>query len=197
MGGAQVMDRKTLLAILFEQLESDQYMVDASKTTIGTLLRPFQLATYCPLSVIHLVRSPDQCLFSNFKRVSSTASRWKRYAHAVRYGLSWSMANLSAYLLKYFRSQTYSLVHYEQLIEQPKETLATICRQLNIDDKPILQVLNNGHSIPLTHQLSGNALRYQSPLFLRSTHQMSANCTTTERLLFRVCTYPVAKLLGY
>ena len=173
------------------------YLCDASKSTWGTMLRPLQLERKYDIFVIHLVRNGESCLSSVLKRRVDTKNVLGMYFRIFSTAIHWFMANLAAFLFRIYKPDRYKFIKYEDLIIKPLESLKSLFDYLNLDHKAVFELLeNNGGKIPLTHQLSGTAIRRTEDLQLTSKLK-NPHLPYMQKLFFRIIAFPVLKMKGY
>jgi len=79
-----------------------EYFSDSSKTTLGNIMRPYLLSKKYEVRLIHLSRNGVSCLHSVLKRNHQLI-----YLKSFTVAIHWSMANLFAYLYKFFKPSDY------------------------------------------------------------------------------------------
>lgn len=171
------------------------YFCDSSKTTLGNMMRPYSLAKKYDLTLIHLSRNGVDCLHSVLKRSTNSSSLMKSSMVAIH----WSMANLTAYAFKFFKSSAYYKITYEDLIKNPSKQISEVYRFLNATSQNKLKSFNQKSTIPRTHQLSGNAMRRVEDLVLNRTSKTDEKQTflPLPSLIFKILSFPIYKLMGY
>ncbi|MEO1623573.1 MAG: sulfotransferase [Bacteroidota bacterium] len=173
------------------------YLTDASKTTYGTATRPWRLRSTFDLFLLHLVRNGEHCLNSNLHRKYANASPWKRRWKASLQGLHWTMAHLSALRFGRQHPHRYHKIHYEHLMENPKDALQSVLQWLELEPTLLLDILEKNANIPLGHQLSGNAIRFQENLQIDPSIRRPIRLREAEVRTFRFTAGPMMRYLGY
>lgn len=137
-------------------------MIDSSKTRWTTAFAPFILrhAFGGNFSLVHLVRDPRAVCWSVTKRELKHAERTdnapRLRRRAIISGLGWVIANLTCELFGLFHRDQYMRVRYEDLAQQPRETVETIFRtRIGGNGVP----LDDAEQMDNRHQLFGNQMR--------------------------------------
>ena len=169
------------------------YLSDTSKTTFGNMLRPYLLSKKYDVYVIHLVRKGQDCLNSILKRRDESNHVFKKYLKILSTAIHWSTANIVASLFQFYFTGKYRKIKYEELVNDPTKCLDSLYSFLDLDSKIVIEYLKgNKQEIPLTHQLSGNAIRNKKDLIM--TKNSTQNITSPlQRSIFQLVAWPVLK----
>jgi hypothetical protein len=187
-------DSINVFSILSENTSDEiVFICDSSKTTWGTMLRPYKLSKNHEVYLIHLCRNGKSCLSSILKRKGNSGMAFK----ALSTGIHWSIANLMAYWFQMNKPNRYFRLKYENLINNPESSIAPLFEYLGLDGQSIEKGLANKASIPLTHQLSGNAIRRKKDLVLKSVLKPNKPIHFLAITLFQIISWPIHKLIGY
>jgi len=143
--------------------------------------------------MIHITRDGAACLQSVLKRNSESTYLLK----SLIVGIHWSVANFMAYLFQFFNPSAYLKIKYEDLIEQPNKLLSQIYSFLKINNQNDLRPFDQNNPIPLTHQLSGNAIRKIENLVLKNKNGIQQKKYVVPKLIFKIISFPIYKLMGY
>ena len=190
----KLVNSQNIFSLLSEsQVPKVQYFCDSSKTTFGNMLRPFFLSKKYEVTMIHITRDGAACLQSVLKRSSKSSHLLK----SLIVGIHWSLANLMASSFQFFNSSAYLKIKYEDLIEQPNKLRSQIYDFLKINNQNHLRQFNQNNSIPLTHQLSGNAIRKIENLILKNKDEFQRKKHVFPELIFKIISFPIYKLMGY
>lgn len=187
-----------------------QYVTDTSKTAADGFLRPFRLQNCYGLSVrmIHLIRDGRATLWSKYKKdrkmnqgiFSPDYSGFERFlSHpALRTGLHWPFANLTARLFSFCYPSQYIQVRYEDFTNNSLHELDRISNFLDVSLSLPKKLVRNNEPIPKSHQISGNRLRRKDNLRLHEDRQSwKDHLTDPQLLLYKVLGGFIIHLYGY
>lgn len=183
--------------------EDVEYIIDSSKTARASFFRPIVLSKIASLNVkmIHLVRDGKGCMWSNLKgsnrRMEKGLEPHILFA-ALRTAISWLLANIAAHIFQITHpAEDYCRIKYEDFVGDPAGTLIKLGKFLGVSFDQQIELLNNGGSIPLGHQLSGNRLRSQKRITLQMDVEWKKKLRLYHKLLFWLLDWPLALLYGY
>lgn len=159
--------------------------------------RPWKLHKRYDVYVLHLIRNGESCLYSNLNRKASDDSKPARLFNSLTMGIHWTMANLSASLFGRIYPKRYHLLHYESLIAEPAQSVRDIFKWLQLNPTEVVELLQSEQDIPLAHQLSGNRIRHQQGLKLKTPPPRPLEDIYAERWCFRLAAWPILKAFGY
>jgi len=153
------------------------------------------------LRVVHVVRNVKAVVYAWQKRKQRPDVHWKK-EYFSRYpfyqtALAWNVFNL---LIAMFESRDvpYIRVHYEELIREPKATLAAICRVADVAAHDL--DFGEDHTVYLgdNHTVSGNPVRFQrGPITLKVDDEWENRARPVHRWLVDLMTFPLQRRYGY
>lgn len=138
--------------------EDLQFVVDSSKTTSKTYIRPVKLEKKYEVYFIYLKRKLLPVIASQLNAKNSLP-----FLIPITTSINRFLANLQAYYYSFHFKKSLR-IDYEDLVSDPKNTIKELEAFLGLSFNHI-NLLED--EIPATHQLSGNAIRYEKPLFLK------------------------------
>lgn len=195
---------EALLSSIFQQLPKEvDYVIDSSKTARERFFRPLalsRLGSY-DVKVIHLVRDGRGCMWSNLRghnRKLEGGLEPHLPFTGIRTAMSWFIANLAAHLFQITQSpENYCRIRYEDLISHPTATLRKLSAFLGVSLEEQIRITEGKGTIPQTHQLSGNRLRFKKRVSLDLDVEWKRELQWNYRLLFWLLDWPLALLYGY
>jgi len=167
------------------------FLCDSSKSTWGNMLRPYKLSKKYEVYLIHLNRDGRSCLHSTLKRKGSS----RKVLKAINTSVHWSLANLAAYSFGLNNRHHYFRIKYEDILKEPQKSINSLFDFLELDNKNIGKNLVDKTSIPLTHQLSGNAIRQNKNLVLQSNKASKKSLGFITESLFKIISWPVQTIM--
>ena len=200
--GARRQRYRMVQRMLFEAIEAaapagTRFLIDSSKTAWKAAFRPIALSRVAGLDVvmIHLVRDGRGCLWSNIRgsnrRLEAGEDARIRFA-AARTALSWSLANLAAFLGRMvLGSGRYLMVRYEDLVEAPEETLSRVGAYLGVDLSEEVDALIRGESVSHAHQIAGNRMRSERRLTLQLDDEWKSKLGVPRQALHLAINWPL------
>ena len=188
------LDSYSIFKVLNDSLASEiSHLSDVSKTTWRTIRRPFQLSKQYEVRMIHLVRDGSNCLASVLKRNKNSF----RLLLTIKVALHWSVANLAGRIFSWLHPKNYRQVLFQDLLSHPEESLAMLFEWLGLESTSALKGIDTGTPIPLTHQLSGNAIRREEGLIIQKPQEDTSSLYSFEKGLFKCLTWPMRKVFGF
>ena len=172
------------------------FLCDASKSTWGNMLRPYRLSKNYDVYLVHLTRNGEDCSKSMLKKKEQISNIFYKVFKNISVAIHWSLANLIALVFRFYKPRRYFRIKYENLISRPEKPLERLFLFLSLDGKEVIDLLENKGVIPLTHQLSGNIIRHQKDLRLQ-TDLKKSDLSVSNKLVFRIISWPIMKVLGY
>lgn len=193
---------KSLIYSIFQFLDDEvRFLVDSSKTARDRLFRPFLIGEIFNLKLIHLIRNPQACLFSNLKGSNKKIEKRVKDPHLsfafLKTILHWPIANLSATIFKIIFPKKYLMIKYEDLVLNPLLALKKIENFLKIDLSIQKRIIEKGQNIPLSHQISGNRLRSKKEIVLRANMEWEQKLSMAYRILICFFLWPFMLFYGY
>jgi hypothetical protein len=175
-------------------------IVDSSKfPPYGAILAA--LGTF-DVMVLHLVRDSRGVCYSWTKR-QVYAHTPDGVVHMRQHGIvgsiaRWWIYNVGAWLLGRKSGVDYIRVRYEDFNDDPQGVFHGLCERMG---KPVPEGLFvSPHTVRLGsgHQLAGNPVRFtEGDLEIREDLGWQEGLTPAKKLLVRVLTFPLSRLLGY
>jgi hypothetical protein len=135
-----------------------EFIIDSSKTTSKTYLRPTNHEKKYEVYFIYLKRKLLPVIASQLNAKNSLP-----FLIPITTSINRFLANLQAYYYTFHFDNSLS-IQYEELVKNPEKIKSEIGEFLGLSFDHIKLPEDE---IPLTHQLSGNAIRYEKPLFLK------------------------------
>lgn len=188
---------------IFKNINKEvDYLIDSSKTARNNHLRPIKLAKLLrnEIYMIHIVRDGRGCIQSLTKGSNQKMERGinpKISLPVLRGTLGWFTANLSAHIFQFKYKDRYLRIKYEDFTEDPESTLKEIGQFLNVDFQGEISKLNEECELPIMHQISGNRLRSQKRIRLRTDNKWKEKIKIKTNLLFLTINYFFMKLYKY
>lgn len=152
-------------------------VVDSSKSAVGTAQRLHELTLRADvdLRVLHLVRDPRAVLYSSWIRGNNVALEHDEQTvppsvrGLLRPLVGWLAANLAVTLSAMRLADLPVLrVRYEDLVDNPARTLASIGAFADIDLAGLGHRLDDGDLVSSGHGVAGNRMRRSGAIRLRS-----------------------------
>ena len=183
-------------AVLDGLSASASVVVDSSKTDRRSARRvPWLRSLGYDVRVIHLVRDPRGCAWSNHKGCNQRLEaglpaglRWP----TLRTAVSWTLANRAAESV----GGAYLRVRYEDLVTRPSTTLRRVATFGGFDAEPCCEAIEAGE-VALTHQLMGNRMRTQTTLRLHLDLAWREQLGAAARRFLETMTRRRAQRYGY
>lgn len=183
-------------------------LIDSSKTAYSTSYRPMaisQLGKY-RVRVIHLVRDCRGVVWSTKKglnRKLETGEKGNTALPVTRAMLGWAYGNIAAGRLKYHLGKdSYYLMRYEDLVENPVQSLKRLESFLNINLDHSINVAqkaneSSGYELPAMHQLSGNRMRFNSKMVIQPDFIWKKKLNRLTSFWLKAILFPLMKKYGY
>jgi hypothetical protein len=152
------------LALLDHIKDTYAVMVDSSKTAWGAAPVPFRFWRNLgeDFLLIHLVRDPRGVCWSTMRtpwKLEKSSRDPGPTVNCLRTAVGWTTANLACEAFGRLHSQNYIRVRYEELIQAPRKTIATILERVSL---AVPTELSPNEATDNRHQLYGNAMRFRS-----------------------------------
>ena len=153
------------------------------------------------LRVVHVVRNAKAVVYAWQKWKQRPDVHWKK-EYFSRYpfyqtALAWNVFNL---LIATFESRNipYIRVQYEELIREPKATLAAIGRVAGFDASDLGFIEDHTVHLSDNHSVSGNPVRFQrGPIRLKLDDEWENRTPPVHRWLVDLMTFPLQRRYGY
>ena len=194
------------IAYLFQSLAvggAGDTVVDSSKTSYGSMLRPYRIRKELEpgdFLFVHLVRHPLSVANSIKKGTNKGLDRGSsklRPINLFRAYLGWSMANLvSIVLSKTCFKDCYQLIKYEDLVEDPEQTLKPLFDYLGKSQDDLVRFLEGKKQPEVLHVCEGNRMRQQKFKFERRK-VLIPPVGVRESLYYRLFCFFIARRFGY
>lgn len=197
-----VLSRSLWEVVAEEAGPSARFIVDSSKTTRHSFFRPMALraAAGFDVRVIHLVRDGRGCTWSNLKgsNRSLEAGRAVQPRWVVsRTAASWVLANAGAHVFARRFPESYRRVRYEDLVDTPAATIATLREFLGVDLTAQGEMLAGRRPVPRGRQLMGNRLRTLPDIVVRKDEEWRRRLSWKQSMLFWTIGGSLARHYGY
>lgn len=178
------------LKLLYEAIDAeaaDRTVVDSSKA--ATYLRALRHAGVTP-ALVHLTRDPRAVAFSwsRTREYVPGSGRFIPRMPAWRSASFWMLRNSQLLLQRPARRR---LLRYEDLCEDPTETLKELCADLDIG-------MPSGRA--QNHQFAGNPVRFGSreePRPLRIDNEWTRSMRRRDRVLVSIMCWPLERRFRY
>lgn len=197
----EYIDILTQLYRAIHRYAEGKIIVDSSKALSHLLL--INSIKEIDLKVIHLVRDSRAVAFSMQRKKRNPASSRKEDLYMGRQGVlasarDWSVANgLISLFARSF--QYYTLLKYEDFVNQPQEALHRVLVALNLLS-PEIDFFVDEQTISLApnHMVSGNPIRFhQGEVELRPDIAWKREMPLPRRLALTALTWPLLLKYGY
>lgn len=192
-----------ILADLFRsvsRVSGARVIVDTSKSvTHGLLLKK---ALGDRVRIVHLVRDSRAVAFSWMRHRKRPEIHWEQTEMptygALRTALDWMLVNgLIGRSRKQFGADM-PRVRYEDLAEEPRETVTRMLEAVGIALPPGAEVPGRSFTPGIDHTVSGNPIRFQSgTIEIRPDLQWRSALPAGKRRLVTAVTWPLLKRYGY
>lgn len=167
-------------------------LIDSSKAPLYVLA--LVLGRRKGIALVHLVRDPRAVCFSLQRKVRrpdviDRAEYMPRYAVA-RSTLAWLRRNLLAELTRVVSPRS-CRVRYEDLIDNPGETLTAIVRRLNLPPGDPHFLDGDQALLEPQHSVAGNPRRFETGVVpLRTDDEWRIGLSNSDRRLVSILTWP-------
>jgi sulfotransferase family protein len=153
------------------------------------------------LHTLHLVRDPRAVAFSWQRRRLRPEIHNRRELMPIwsaRYAATaWLKDNLFAELLV-GASASYRRVRYEDFVTSPSTVLSQMALDCEFDPSPFKQIPTGGLTLPVTHSVAGNPLRFQrDPVEIRIDDAWRKSLSARDRRLVELIAAPLMARYGY
>ncbi len=182
------------------EVSGKSVIVDSSKNP-GRALALSQVEGL-DLWLLHLVRDPRGVAYSCTKVFARDETKGlEQEIHPIsprRTATSWLIANLAASGVKRALPQERRLLlRYEELLSQPRAALAPLAKATGLDISPLARDIEEGRELVVGHTVSGNRVRMQGRLRLKSDLEwVSQLPAVEERRVRRLCGF-LMRRYGY
>ena len=177
-----------------------KYVLDASKHPIFAFV--LSMHPNIDLTVLHLVRDVRGVAYSWRKKkirpeITTHQELMPRYT-VVRTAISWNVVNYIGNYVKQ-RADTYSLLHYENIILNPKIEVSKIFKLLNLKDETDRIFINeNTVSLKQNHTVAGNPMRFKTgEITLSLDEEWKEKMSKKDTLLTNLFAYVFLKKYHY
>ena len=178
------------------------HLVDSSKSTRRTAFRPFWLKRFggADVVLIHVVRDVRGCIWSQVRGDNQKLERGETphmpFA-TLRTTINWGLSNCYASLVGVILGESnYVRVRYEDFVKGPKASLADTQKIIGLDLSIQCERIDMGQLSPNTHQFSGNRMRFNKSIKLRSDEEWRA-CSRLPQRLLSIVNWPLLMIYGY
>ena len=166
-------DVRLAIGHAFEQ-SGAKALIDSTKTSYKNFNRPrlISRAGY-DVRFIHLTRNLKSVIRSSRKGRNSAIETGQAPAErfiATRVFLSWTAANMFAYMYRFVFEERYMAVRYEDLLSNPQKTLERIEHATDLDLSDLREIIDRRVPLASGHEINGNRLlRQGSVVFERAS----------------------------
>lgn len=182
-----------------QKISGCDWIVDSSKYPPESFL--LYSMKQINLSLVHLVRDSNAVAYAWQKWKVRPEIHWTR-AYFPRYpflqtAVAWDVFNL---LFEHLGSLgvPYQLVRYEDLIGQPRQTLAGLCALIGKGSEELGFIGTDYVELGPNHSISGNPVRFSTgKLSLRLDTEWEERVSQLQRALVRLVTSPLRRKYGY
>ncbi len=181
-----------------QRISGCDYIIDSSKYPAEAFLLSSVEGIH--LAVIHLVRNSNAVAYAWQKWKVRPEVYWKkeffaRYSPA-KTAMAWNIYNLLIASLQ--ERAPYVRIRYEDLVENPRESIAQICNRLGVVPVDLDFIGPDGVELGGNHTVSGNPVRFKrgrTPLKLDREWEKEA--PAAQRLMVDLITFGLQKRYGY
>jgi hypothetical protein len=175
-----------------------RFVVDSSKSLGRGYLYRNAVADGMDVRYIHVVRDGRAFLWSKRARPDGEGVGKRTPDRSpLRLAGLWTVTNFLASVVFSAQSGRYLRVRYEDLTTRPKETLERIGRFLGLDMSSVLELLEPGRAIPISHVVGGNRLRFTRGLTIRPDTEWEHSLPPKEKAAFWAVAGWLARWYGY
>ncbi|EGG99896.1 putative enzyme [gamma proteobacterium IMCC2047] len=151
------------LFALNKKNQDANFIIDSSKTSYSSLFRPFILSRDLdePVIMVHLVRHPYSVIASIKKgtnKALASGDKKQRKFKVLRGFIGWMIANTAALLNDKLVKEPSVVIHYESLINKPKEEITKITALLGLKPDEIIEFLDGQKAQLPAHLCEGNRM---------------------------------------
>jgi len=153
------------------------------------------------LYVIHLVRDSRGVTFSWLKKKNRQETKNLEYLkqrNPLMTSMRWNMRNLASEVMFRRFSERYLLVHYEDVIDKPKEVIMRILRLIREKPSDFSFLTENGVNLRVNHSVSGNPNRFQTgDVKLQRDEEWKVKMKRIDKIIVTMLTWPLLWRYGY
>lgn len=175
-------------------------IVDSSKYPERAFL--LSMMPNIDLYLIHLVRDGRGVAWSlqkSFKKNDKVGVQKEIKSGPVwRAAMFWTVTNLqSAWVLRQVPAKKSIRLRYEDLVNQPQQTLTKIENLLKVDLTTLVDAIMAGSSFTVGHNISGNRLRMAGSVSFRADTEWQKMMPRRQQKIFYMLTGPLLRRFGY
>ena len=163
-----VKDINEFYRVLFEKLPNNGFIIDSSKTTRDTFLRPYRLSKGFNVYFVHVVRDPLAIANSAMQgagspeRIRVIRNKYFQFTKALVLGHITNFMTSFCYR-RYFREK-YLRVSFESLQNNPQIQLRAIGQLTGLPVEDLIRKIKIRDELTVGHMLGGNRLRFSKSL---------------------------------
>lgn len=193
---------ETLLAEVRERVDTPA-VVDSSGSGADKTGRPYALArhTRADVRVIHLVRDGRAVAWSGMKGRGSPERpefRLPRPLLAIRFGVAWSLANLtSEWIARRLPAGRVLRVRYEDLATDPVGQLRRIGGFAGMELEDLVRKVEADEPLAVGHNVAGNRLRFREEIRIRPDFSWRERMSAPLRWVLTAQLWPLLLRYGY
>ncbi|ACV64768.1 sulfotransferase [Desulfofarcimen acetoxidans DSM 771] len=195
--------QKKLWALIFKNTpENIHYVIDSSKTARKNHFRPIRLAKLLGKNIymIHIVRDGRGCIQSLIRgsnQKMENGEEPKIYFPVLRGTLGWMISNFSAHIFQILHKDKYLRIRYEDFTGDFENVMKKIGVFLDICFQEEIKRIKEANELPTIHQISGNRLRSQRTISLRTDDGWKNSFSSMNNIIFLIFNYFFVKLYEY
>jgi len=154
-----------------------------------------------PVKVLHLVRDGRGVMASKIKGDNRAMKKGEiskdRFA-GFRGLAGWLSANVFAFITGLLLPKdSYCLIRYERLLEQPEAELSSIGAFLGLDMKSVIRKIEHNGSFSNGHRVAGNRMAVEKDIRVRKTLPAWTGLPLHLTLLYSLLGWPVAACIHF
>jgi len=199
------LSQKSLFAAI-SRVANRPIIVDSSKSVHRTDGRCLALQRLAQLDVrvVHLIRDGRAVTWSGTKIAGHRPEdiggrRWlPPWLRALWVAMDWTITNLIGIgMVTWLKPGSVIRVRYEDLVRNPRDTLATIGSHIGVDLTDVWEMIEEGRPFHAAHNIGGNRLRFAKAIRLQEDMEWRERMPLHHRVLYAVVAWPAAIVLGY
>jgi hypothetical protein len=170
--------------------------------------RALFLARFFPeAKIIHLVRNPEDILFSYLKRINKGEPikilrkifypRKAKFLFLLLISMTWGIGNIFAEIVRLSSHKKVLLVRYEDLCDDLSHELKRISKFVGCPVQNILYLIENGQPFIIHNSIGGNRMRFQKKFMFEPKLDGKTYLPATYRIFVRLINFPFLFYYNY
>lgn len=180
----------------FGDVSGAHVVIDTSKNPgdAALLASAPDVSTYC----VEIVRDPRGVVFSRRRRRAPSDPRGFRPLDTIATAAFWTLSHFaSAAVRRRYGPERSLVVHYEQLVDAPDESVRAVARLVGVSPPNMELSPGTPVDLPIAHGPDGNGRFRATQLVLNLDDQWKEDLHPIDRSLTTVLAYPLLRRYGY